>query len=157
MPRYTFTCVTHSHLLGGIAAFGSRLPPFLPCTPTFDDQSPAVGRPRSMSPDPLRGRRCTDMDTQLSKNELALAAQPLYFVYSFEPCGGAHHHVQPLGGLWLSLSTLAQSDTGTRLPSLVRAPRWRRFPGWRGTGHCEESDEQKADRKFAEGRGHNYS
>src|SRR3972149_1810192 len=44
MPRYTFTYVTHSHLLGGIATFGSRLPPFLPCTPTFDNQSLAVGR-----------------------------------------------------------------------------------------------------------------
>ena len=32
MPQHTFTYVTHSHLLGGIAAFGSRLPPFLPCT-----------------------------------------------------------------------------------------------------------------------------
>ena len=44
MPQYTFTCVTHSHLLGGIATSGSRLPPSLPCTPTFDDQSLAVGR-----------------------------------------------------------------------------------------------------------------
>jgi hypothetical protein len=34
----------HSHLLGASPLSASRLSPFRPCTPTFDNQSPAVGR-----------------------------------------------------------------------------------------------------------------
>jgi hypothetical protein len=35
--------VYHSHVLGVSLPSAGSLAPFYPCTPTFDDQSPAVG------------------------------------------------------------------------------------------------------------------
>jgi hypothetical protein len=43
-PHHTFTCVDHSRSLNGVTASGSRLIAFSSSLPTFDDQSPAVGR-----------------------------------------------------------------------------------------------------------------
>ena len=43
-PHHTFICIDHSRLLNGVTAFGSRFTAFSSSLPTFDDQSPAVGR-----------------------------------------------------------------------------------------------------------------
>jgi len=40
---HTFACAVHSHSLGASPLLASRLSPFPPCTPTFENQSPAVG------------------------------------------------------------------------------------------------------------------
>jgi hypothetical protein len=57
--RFAITTLTHlrhpvhSHLLGPSLFSANSLCPFLPCTPTFDHQSPAVGSCISL---PLRGQ-----------------------------------------------------------------------------------------------------
>jgi hypothetical protein len=75
-PQHTFTGVTHSHLLGGIATSGSRLPPSLPCTPTFDNQSPAVGR--CCLSTTVRVGVAPTWTLSCQRTNLLFAAQPLY-------------------------------------------------------------------------------
>jgi hypothetical protein len=120
----------HSHLLKASPLSASSLSPFRPCTPTFDSQSPAVGRcchPSTWGIGTDRAICLTYMDTQLYKVQIinlrTLPAHP--------PCFGARFRTNGsqsdgLGGpsLWANSSSnvrhssphqTAQKDTDTQL------------------------------------------
>ena len=83
-PRRTFTDVTRSHLLGGIATSGSRLPPFLPCTSTLDNQSHAVGRCCLLT---TSGVGVTPTWMFSCQSTVALCRSASILAYSFERTG----------------------------------------------------------------------
>src|SRR3970282_1696874 len=63
---------------------GSHVPPSLPCTPTFDDRSPAVGR-RCLSTTVRVG--VTPTWTSSCQSTIALCRSASILAYSFERTG----------------------------------------------------------------------
>jgi len=77
-PQCIFTCITHSHLLGALPSSALRLSPSLPCTPTFDNQSLAVGRCCLSTTLRVGVTPTWTFSCQGSNLHLTFAAHPLY-------------------------------------------------------------------------------
>ena len=122
MPQRIFTCVIRSHLLGASRFSANRLSPSLPCTPTLDNQSHAVGRCCLSTTLRVGVTPTWIFSCQRAKLLLALCRSSPILAYSFERTGrttacsgqvGTRRDLQAFFWLWFFSTSQAAPSPPT--------------------------------------------